>query len=211
MSLLCCISRVFLFTSGSLSSIESWQVCYQSLLNAASNTLLIMHSSQKDCFLWSVSLQSTQRPTREAYYIIRQWWDNAAAHVLNIAIGTQSPKTLYGYVMVVISLPEYSVVWSHTIYEIDFLQLLFLIKFIISSKNEISSFWYNLLSLRIYWLAILSKLFCFLCSFVFCPWSSLIHSVLSVWVSHYRWESWKVKLLNEGRIHISITIVAFCQ
>lgn len=68
----------------------------------------------------SVCNPHNDQPGRHAYYTIWQWWDNAAAHVRNIAIGTQSPKTLYGCVMVVISLSEYSVDWSHTIYEIDF-------------------------------------------------------------------------------------------
>lgn len=46
-SLLCCISRDFIFTSAPLSSIASWQFCCQSRLNAASNSLLHIDSSRK--------------------------------------------------------------------------------------------------------------------------------------------------------------------
>lgn len=88
------------------------------------------------------------------HFSAKREWDNAAVQTPTTPVGTQPTKTFYWNNMVMNSLSECSLVWSITkrLEDIDFVQLLFLIKPVISSWNEISCFCYDLLSLRIYWL-----------------------------------------------------------
>lgn len=135
----CCISKVFLYTSESLLSNE-WQVWWQSLSNAATNTLLCIDSSQKTLLSVICQFLNPHGPKhdRHPFCITWKWWDNAPAQTPTTSVGRQPAKRFYWFNMVMNSLSEYSLVWSLTkrLEEIDFVQLLFLIKPVISSLNE---------------------------------------------------------------------------
>lgn len=185
----CCISGVFVFILGHCQVLN----CDRFPISPYWILLAIL------CWSWTTFCDLTvfkpqdHCPVMRAYSASWQQWDNAAAHILNISATNQSPSGyIYGYIMVVISLSEHSVVWSFCVINFSFNQTCNLV-------IEWNLIWpiviANILTTSLIKIVFASLFFCIF------SWSSFTHSVLAVSANHYRWQSGKLKLLNEGRIN----------